>query len=74
MTRNASSKKAATPVQAQLELGDTPDTPTKCCAKCQHYTGTYCNLVLPPFVRITENAMHRVTKRDFVCSFHTSKG
>lgn len=70
MTRNASPKKAATPVQASLDLGDTPLPDEPRCSNCKHYTGSYCALVLPPFIRLTEYVAHRATRPDFVCVFH----
>jgi len=72
MTRNASSKKAATPVQENLDLGDTPLPPDEPrCGNCKHYTGTWCALVLPPFLRVTDYVAHRITRNDFVCGFHS---
>jgi hypothetical protein len=69
-TRRIPSKEAATPVQEELALGDTPAPDKPRCGNCKHYTGTYCGLKLPPFIRVTDYVAHRVVHRDFLCSFH----
>lgn len=74
MTRNASSKRVATPVQESSALGDEPLLPEEPrCGNCKHYTGTYCALPLPPFIRTTDYAAHRVTAHTYRCGFHIWK-
>lgn len=71
MKSNASLKKVATPVQDTLALGDTPLSNEPRCGNCKHHTGAFCALMLPPFIRVTDYAAHRITRIDFVCSFHS---
>ena len=57
------------PELVPLTVVSTPEKPR--CGNCQHFGGKICDIVLPPFVRVTDRPYDRIVSKDFVCSFHS---
>ena len=57
--------------QPQLFLTEAPKKDEPRCGNCRHFSGKICDLVLPPYIRVTDRAWDRIVSADFVCSFHS---